>query len=242
MNFMESKCVDTTLSAQNISVKCREKLLLDSINIDIQSGKITALLGKSGSGKSLSILSFFNLLPSNLTKISGKICLNGAPISPKESRGRLFSVVMQNPISCFNPLLSIKSHFKDSIFGSLNWAFIESLLIEMGLSSQVLGAYPFELSGGMLQRAMIALSLVNSPKFLLLDEPTSDIDSANIAKFLALLDSIKSRRNVGILLVTHDLNIALDIADSIHIIKNGVILEVLESHNVSKEKIINLIK
>lgn len=282
------------LELRNLYVKFGEKMLLNNINLRIKSGEICVLLGKSGSGKSLTLLSFFDLLAQNLQKISGevfyiksyenanfiesksrdtnefknsknhnfiesnlqdsinskipnfmdsKIQQTKQKINLKSARGRLFSLIMQNPISCFNPLFTIKSHFLESCFNNYDEKKINSLLHDMNLDSNVLNLYPFELSGGMLQRVMIALSLINEPKFLFFDEPTSDIDFSNIEKFLSLLDSIKKNKNVGILLVTHDLRVALKIADSIYIMKNGQIVSYLDSiKNISESSLINLMK
>lgn len=282
------------LELRNLYVKFGEKILLNNINLRIKSGEICVLLGKSGSGKSLTLLSFFDLLAQNLQKISGevfyiksyenanfiesksldtnevkssknhnfiesnlqdsinskitnfmdsKIQQTKQKINLKSARGRLFSLIMQNPISCFNPLFTIKSHFLESCFDNYDEKKINSLLCDMNLDSNVLNLYPFELSGGMLQRVMIALSLINEPKFLFFDEPTSDIDFSNIEKFLSLLDSIKKNKNVGILLVTHDLRVALKIADSIYVMKNGQIVSYLDSiKNISESSLINLMK
>lgn len=282
------------LELRNLYVKFGKKMLLNNINLRIKSGEICVLLGKSGSGKSLTLLSFFDLLAQNLQKISGevfyiksyenakfieskslntnefkssknhnfiesnlqdsinskipnftesKIQQTKQKINLKSARGRLFSLIMQNPISCFNPLFTIKSHFLESCFNNYDEKKINSLLHDMNLDSNVLNLYPFELSGGMLQRVMIALSLINEPKFLFFDEPTSDIDFSNIEKFLLLLDSIKKNKNVGMLLVTHDLRVALKIADSIYIMKNGQIMSYLDSiKNISESSLINLMK
>lgn len=282
------------LELRNLYVKFGEKMLLNNINLRIKSGEICVLLGKSGSGKSLTLLSFFDLLAQNLQKISGevfyiksyenanfiesksrdtnefknsknhnfiesnlqdsinskipnfmdsKIQQTKQKINLKSARGRLFSLIMQNPISCFNPLFTIKSHFLESCFDNYDEKKINSLLCDMNLDSNVLNLYPFELSGGMLQRVMIALSLINEPKFLFFDEPTSDIDFSNIEKFLLLLDSIKKNKNVGMLLVTHNLRVALKIADSIYIMKNGQIMSYLDSiKNISESSLINLMK
>ncbi|MWV61372.1 ATP-binding cassette domain-containing protein [Helicobacter saguini] len=304
------------LELRNLYVKYNEKILLNNINLCVKSGEIAVLLGKSGSGKTLSLLTFFDLLPKNLNRISGEVFLIKSyenanfiestfldsnlqdsnkidsnslknkiiesnildsknyefnkqdskeiiesnpedskkniesntqkieqKINLKSARGRLFSLIMQNPLSCFNPLFTIKSHFLESSFNGFNEKKINSLLHDVNLDSGVLNLYPFELSGGMLQRVMIALSLVNEPRFLFFDEPTSDIDSKNIKLFLSLLDSIKKKKNIGIMLVTHDLRVALKIADSIYIMKNGQIMSHLDSiKNITESSLINLMK
>ncbi|WP_158657004.1 ATP-binding cassette domain-containing protein [Helicobacter aurati] len=220
-----------TLAMQNITLRAKDsRHLLKNISLTIEGGKTTVLLGASGSGKTLSLSVLQGMIPPNLQLTSGEILLNNKPINPAKIRGRIFASIMQNPRTCFNPLFTMQSHIKETLHAlqkPYDSAMIESVLHEVGLEFAILNRYAFELSGGMLQRAMIAIALLAEANFLLADEPTNSLDSDNQQKILNVLDSIQTKRNIGILLITHDLHIAIQKAEQILIIHHGMIQEVL---------------
>ncbi|WP_395148853.1 ABC transporter ATP-binding protein [uncultured Helicobacter sp.] len=221
---------------KNLSVCANDTLLLDSINLSITRGAITALLGASGSGKSLCMRTISNSLPSNLTQICGTISIDN---SPMHNASTYISHILQNPQSYFNPLFSIRSHCQETLkvlhkpydTHHIHRTFKESGFKDTDIES-VLNAYPFMLSGGMLQRAMIAIALLRETPFLLADEPTSNLDTHTQEEILATLVKLRDTKHIGILLVTHDMSIVARLADRFYTIQKGKV------HTSKREDII----
>ncbi len=212
------------LDIKDLTLKHGDKILLDNINFYIESHDITILLGSSGSGKTLTTLSIQGLIPNNLVKTSGIILLDNKEIETHKARGKIFANIMQNPRTCFNQLYTMKSHIKESIKAiNVKWneKYIESTLKEVGLDISILNLYPFEMSGGMLQRVMIALALLTKAPFIIADEPTTDLDLITQYKILKILKRLQTQKGLGILLITHDIEVASKIASKIIVIENG---------------------
>lgn len=216
------------ISLNNLSILDGDKKLIDNVNLSIESKKISVLLGASGSGKTLTSLAFSNNLPKNLTKIGGEISILDSS-SNKEPK---FFYIIQNQIASFNPLFTIDSHIKETLKANkilYKKQEIIDLLSMLNLDSNVLKKYSFELSGGMLQRIMILLSLLVRADFIIADEPTSSLDSLNVELFLNLLRNLVESKNIGVLLITHDLEVASKIADDIYIFEKQITPFKLES-------------
>ncbi|MGX3044407.1 ABC transporter ATP-binding protein [Helicobacter sp. T3_23-1056] len=219
----------STLALKNLTIANGKRILLENVGFEIIAGETTALMGASGSGKSLSALALQDALPSNLTRLSGEITLNGKILSEREiraNRGKLIATILQNPRTCFNPLLSMKSHIRESL-GALGKPYtphlhgeVEAILHEVGLQSSVLHNYAFELSGGMLQRVMIAIALLSGARFLIADEATTDLDMVVEDKILALLRDLQDSRGLGILLISHDRRVVEMMADKVYEIRS----------------------
>ncbi|MDL0089965.1 ATP-binding cassette domain-containing protein [Campylobacter gastrosuis] len=190
------------------------------IKFSLKRSKITALIGKSGSGKSLSAAAIFGFTPPNF-KSSTKIGVSTDKIA----------MIMQNPRTAFNPLLTLYTHAKES--GASKAQILEAFS-DAQLQEAVLKKYPFELSGGMLQRAMIALSILKKPEFLIADEPTTDLDLIMQSKILELLLNLRAKKGLGILLITHDFGVVYKMADEILVMSGGKIVE-----RGSKDEIFN---
>lgn len=223
LDIKATKC----LSLHNLSIANQGNLLLKSLSLDISRGECVALLGRSGAGKSLSALALQGFIASNLTKISGEIKLDSSPINPALYRGRAFCSIMQNPKTCFNALFSVHSHFRESLRAlhlPYNKDAILQCLKDCELDSSILKSYPFELSGGQLQRVMIALSLVLKTPFIIADEPSSDLDKPTALQILATLQRLQKQQNLGILLITHDLDIVARFANKVCVIEQGAML------------------
>ncbi|TLD96611.1 nickel ABC transporter permease subunit NikC [Helicobacter jaachi] len=224
-----------SLSIENLHIKIGDKTLLNIKHISVRRGECVALLGKSGSGKSLSALALQGFLPSNLVQPSGDVRLNGALINPVAYRARAFACIMQNPLSCFNPLLSIHNHIKESLKSiqkPYDRDFIHKCLRDAGLNESVLEAYPCELSGGMLQRVSIALALLTEAPFIIADEPTSDLDKSTESAILDILRQLQKQKGIGILLITHNLQIIAHYAQRVYVIDEGAIIESISiAHN-----------
>ena len=217
----------STLELRNLTIANGKRILLENVGFEIIAGRTTALMGKSGSGKSLSALALQDALPSNLTRLSGEVVLNGKILDKNEiraNRGKLIATILQNPRTCFNPLLSMKSHIAESLC-ALHKPFlqdkVEATLREVGLDSSVLGHYAFELSGGMLQRVMIAIALLSGARFFIADEATTDLDMVVEDKILRLLRSLQASRGLGILLISHDRRVGEVVADKVYEIGNS---------------------
>lgn len=203
-------------------------LLLFSIDLELKRGECVALLGRSGSGKSLIAYALQGFLANNLTQISGEVRLNNAAINPVAYRGRAFISIMQNPRTCFNPLLTLHAHCKESLKAlkkPYNKAFILECFTQAGLDVAYLESYPFELSGGMLQRAMIAFALLTQAPFIIADEPSSDLDKGKAKEILSTLKSLQKQKSLGILLITHDLEVVAEYAERVSVISQGRIIE-----------------
>ena len=203
------------IEIKNFSLFIDEKKILNNLNLTLKTKQKIALLGQSGSGKSLLARAILGLLPQNATT-SGEIQSN-----------QKFGVILQNPASCFDGIFTLKEHFLET----LKAHHLESLssdkwgLEEVGLKKEILDSYPFELSGGMLQRAMIALSICIKPDFIIADEMTSDLDCLGVWQISNLLLNLQNKMGFGMLFITHDLFLAYKMAEEIIILNQGEIIE-----------------
>lgn len=225
------------LTLDNLTLMCRNNILLNNVCLKIVSKQTTILFGQSGSGKTLTTLALQGLIPANIKQVSGTLLLDNIPINPQEKRAKVFASIMQNPRTCFNPLFTIYTHIKESANAlKTHWDMltIESMLHEVGLQKDILKLYPFEMSGGMLQRAMIALALLTKAPFLIADEPTTDLDILVQYRILRLLKHLQKVYGLGILLITHDIDVALKMGDDIIIISEGKIQETMQLQNINK--------
>uniref|UniRef100_B8DIP2 ABC transporter related n=1 Tax=Nitratidesulfovibrio vulgaris (strain DSM 19637 / Miyazaki F) TaxID=883 RepID=B8DIP2_NITV9 len=170
--------------------------------------------------------------------MDGQAAYGAPPERLRLLRGRGAAYVLQNPASCFDPVFTIGAHFQETLAAHLpmapgrdtrpDWrAAALAALREVGFDDAraILGHYPFQMSGGMLQRVMIALALVLDVPLLIADEPTTDLDLPSQARVLDLLDQVRRTRNTAILLVTHDLSVAARMADRMAVMRHGRVVE-----------------
>ncbi len=216
-------------------VSTPEVNLVKGINLTIESGSTLALVGASGSGKSVTCSAIFDLLAPGL-KRSGKILLDGKPADLSQQRGRNITSIMQNPASAFNPLQTMRQHGFETLVASgqgKDLSLLAQAMQDAGLEDwkRVLGLYPFQMSGGMLQRMMLALALVSQAPLLIADEPTTDLDLLVQSRILQRLESITTERALGVLLVTHDFGVVARLADRVAVMAEG---EIVEYASVSK--------
>ncbi|ETD24771.1 ABC transporter ATP-binding protein [Helicobacter macacae] len=216
-----------SLELRNLCIANGDRILLEGVGFEIVAGQTTALIGASGSGKSLSALALQGIIARNLRRISGEVLLDGRVLNEREiaqGRGKLYSSILQNPRTCFNPLLSLKSHIKESL-NALGREYVsdevESALREVGLESSALFHYPHELSGGMLQRAMIAISLLSGARYIIADEATTDLDMVVERRILELLKRLQKARGLGVLLISHDKKVVEFMSDRVCRIERG---------------------
>lgn len=199
----------SNITINNLTIKIEEKELVN-ISFDITSS--TALIGESGSGKSLTLKALLNLLPSfmNLKKeINSDFELNYDSIG----------FIPQNPFTSLSSMTKIKNQF----FCSREKK--EEVLKLVDLDVSLLDKFPSQLSGGQIQRVVIAIALSRNIKLLLLDEPTTALDEENKKNIINLINDLKKRLNILILFVTHDIDSIKNICDEIIILKNGKIIE-----------------
>ena len=211
---------------------------VDGIDLEIKKGKITTIVGESGSGKSVTSLSILGLVSKPGTVVSGEIILNGKAVHEykdkqmQKVRGKDISMIFQDPASALNPIVKIKKQLLEAIFIHMKMTKKEALekcrkMIEsVGLDNpdKILDSYPFELSGGMCQRVMVAMALLCEPLLLIADEPTSSLDLTVQASVLNLLMKLKNE-GMSILLITHDLGVVAQMSDYVYVIKRGKIVE-----------------
>lgn len=207
-----------------------QRPLLHGVSLTLTRGRVLALVGSSGSGKSLTCAATLGVLPAGVKQKEGAVRLNGAPVTPGSLRGSVVATIMQNPRSAFNPLRTMRDHASETckaLGKPFETQHFVALLQDVGLDDpqRLLSLYPFEMSGGMLQRTMVALALLSDAPFLIADEPTTDLDVVAQARILDLLDAIMQRRSPGLLLVTHDMGVVARLADDVAVMSDGRIVE-----------------
>ncbi len=214
---------------------------VDNISYQVARGEILAIVGESGSGKSVSSFSILDLLPMPPAKIEqGQVLFDGQDMhqcSPKvmrNIRGNRIAMIFQDPLSSLNPNLTIGSQLIEAI--SCHHPLIKhqtarkqaiSALEEVGISGaqQKLNHYPHEFSGGMKQRVMIAMALINEPDLLIADEPTTALDVTIQAQIFELLKTLQAKRNIAILFISHDLAVVKQLAHRALVMQKGKIVE-----------------
>ena len=213
--------------------------LVNNISFQVPQQKVMGLIGESGCGKSLSCLAIMGLLPPNIRRINGEVLLQGQDLNDLKMaerrviRGRKVAMVLQNPMSCFDSIFTIRHHFEETFrsHGSYDSSHIEQAamesLVEVGFDEpkSIMDLYPFQMSGGMLQRVMLALAVMMDISLLIADEPTTDLDVVSQARVLDLLAEIRDKHGLALLLVTHDLSVIAQMADSVAVMKSGSIVE-----------------
>lgn len=217
------------LSLQNISLHA-ERPLVQEVSLTLQRGRVLALVGGSGSGKSLTCAAALGVLPAGVRQTAGQLLADNQPVTPQTLRGTTVATIMQNPRSAFNPLRTMAGHARETCLAlgkPDDNATLLAALQDVGLedAERVLTLYPFEMSGGMLQRMMIAMALLSDAPFIVADEPTTDLDVVAQARILDLLAQIMRERQPGMLLVTHDMGVVARLADDVAVMDNGRIIE-----------------
>lgn len=232
------------LSVKNLSIgfqyKDKVQAVLEGINFEIGKNEIVGLVGESGSGKSLTALSIMQLHDKiGAHFLSGEISFEGHKLGELKAKslqyilGNEIAIVFQDPFASFNPLYSIKQHFEEqlkkhtTLRKEQRMAHMKELLEDTGLSEidKILRSFPHELSGGMLQRVMIAMALSCNPKLLIADEITTALDATIQKKIIELLKKLQRKYELSILFITHDLSLIANIADRVLVMYAGHIVE-----------------
>ena len=234
----------TLLSIKNLEVQFKHyegiTTALKKISLDIQEGEKVALVGESGSGKSVTARMILGLLSNSNIKKSGEIFFENIDLLKENSskikqiRGNEISMIFQDPVSSLNPyftvkkqmLQALKNHKKDFDKKEVEEYFINLLRdVKIEDPERVLNSYAFQLSGGMAQRVMISMAMINNPKLILADEPTTALDVTVQKKVLSIMKDVVSRKKMSMLLISHNLGVVREFADKIYVIYQGKILE-----------------
>ncbi|PSL40062.1 peptide/nickel transport system ATP-binding protein [Planomicrobium soli] len=224
------------LTINNLSVSANGAAIVKKISFSIGKGEWVAVVGQSGSGKSVTASALGQLLGPNL-KAEGEVQYKGdnllaLPLKKmRKLRGTSLSYVFQDYQGSFTPFLTIGRHFDEyqkahlSLSRSARKQQAQEALVSVGLKPEMYSRYPFQLSGGQLQRVSIALALLLRPDLLIADEPTTALDSISSFKILELLSSLQKQTGCSILFITHDLRHVKNYADRIVVMKEGEIVE-----------------
>ncbi|MFF1869791.1 ABC transporter ATP-binding protein [Kitasatospora herbaricolor] len=228
----------TTLDIQayRLSLPNTARPVLAGVDLTVEARETVALVGESGSGKSLTSRSVLGLLPAGArtegtVRVNGEDVLTMAPEQLRRLRTSSAAMIFQDPRAAINPLRRIGDFLTESV--RLNagaapaaaTARAAEMLEAVGLTAAALRQYPGELSGGMLQRVMIAAALMGDPALILADEPTTALDVTTQAEVVALLGDLRTRFGTGLLFVTHDLGLAAAISDRVYVMYAGRIAE-----------------
>lgn len=204
--------------------------VVNDVSWALAPGRTLAIVGESGSGKTVMTLAPLGLLPPGVSSdVSGTLRLDGVPVTPA-ALGRDIGVVFQDPPSALNPLRRIGSQVVDAarVRGrrAARARAVELLeLVGLPEPGRLVDAYPHELSGGMLQRVMIAGALAGEPRVLIADEPTTALDAAVQAQVLDVLADLQARLGLALLLITHDIGVVARMADDVAVMYAGRIVE-----------------
>lgn len=223
------------LSLKDLSLKIGSHEILKNVSFAIQKGETVGLVGESGSGKSMTakaILGFAHNAQGSIL-FEGENLLSKSPRELCSIRGKKIGLVCQNPMTSLNPTRSIGSQLTEGIIYhqklSKKDAFrlAAEYLDKVGIPSPIntLDHYPDQLSGGMRQRVVIAMALINKPRLLIADEPTTSLDVTTQAQIIALLLEMRKDLDMGLLLISHDLGVVASCCDKIFILQNGQLVE-----------------
>lgn len=212
---------------------------VDGISISVNPGETMALVGESGSGKSVTAMSIMRLLPDEITKIQGEILFEGRDMLKmtmeeiRGIRGKHISMIFQEPMTSLNPAYTIGDQISEAVRVHCNadkktaWNKAVEMLELVGIpaAAQRAKEYPHQMSGGMRQRVMIAISLVCNPRLLLADEPTTALDVTIQAQILDLIVKLAKEFNTALLMITHDLGVVAEIAQNMAVMYAGRVVE-----------------
>ncbi len=218
---------------------------VDGVSFDVKQGEIFGLVGESGCGKSVTALSIMRILPKAARIIEGEIlfsngseCLNLVSFDPdsdelRKIRGKDITMIFQEPAASFSPVYTVGAQITEAIMlhKDVTKSEAKQMAIEMlkrlrlPNPDKIFDAYPFELSGGMLQRCMIAAALIMNPKILIADEPTTALDVTIQAQILYLMKQLQKEFGTSIILITHDMGVIAQMTDRVAIMYLGRIVE-----------------
>jgi len=228
------------LSVRHISLSINQTCLLDDISFNVEAGETLAIVGESGAGKTLLSKLLLGLEPKgSIVKgeihVAGKNTREFSELKWNSIRGKEIGMVSQEPFSALNPVKSVEWHLKRILFihryhnekSTLSLNKRVSLLLEqVDLPANFKSRYPHQLSGGQRQRLLIAIAIANNPKLLVADEPSTALDPSVRQQILTLLKTIQQQTNMAIVLISHDLNLVKQVANTVAVFKKGRLIEI----------------
>lgn len=238
MNLLDVKNLTTSFNIDGESF-----LAVNDISFDLKEGEVLGIIGESGSGKSVTALSIMNLLPKFNGKIeTGSIIFNGkdlTTLNDKEMcriRGKDISIIFQEPMTALNPIFTVEDQIsevlathkichKDEIYYKITQVLSQ---LKIPNPEEIMKKYPFEISGGMRQRIVMAMAIICNPKIIIADEPTTALDVTTQAEILGLLKNIMKDIGSSIILITHDLGVIAEMATKVAVMYRGRIVESCE--------------
>lgn len=212
---------------------------VDGLSLNIETGKILGLVGESASGKTMTALSIMRVVPKPGKIVNGRILFRGENLLEKSEsdmtriRGTKISMIFQDPVSSLNPSITVGEQIIETIMAHQNTSRSEARRkaieimeeLEIPSAEKRIGSYPFQLSGGLNQRIMIAIALSCNPCLLIADEPTTGLDVTIQAQVLDLIKKLRARENISVLLITHNLGIIAEMAQDVAVMYTGKIVE-----------------
>ncbi|RJS76048.1 ABC transporter ATP-binding protein [Candidatus Bathyarchaeota archaeon] len=237
---------DTILQSRNLKLyyATRKGVVkaVNNVSFDLQKGESLALVGESGCGKSSLAKAIIRLLPRNIATYTGEVLLEGQDIMKlsdtqfrRQIRWKRISMVFQGAMNSLNPVLKIGYQVAEPLLiheeldkKEAKKRAVEALRI-VGIHESFVERYPFELSGGMKQRTVIAMALVTNPDILILDEPTSALDVITQANIMNLLKKLKKEMQLSYIFITHDIGLSSELADKVAVMYAGEIQEVADA-------------
>ena len=235
--------IENFLSVQNLHTSFHtdkgEVKAVNGVTFNLEKGKILGIVGESGSGKSVTAYSIMRILEKNGRITEGKILYKGQDIAEfsekqmREFRGKCCSIIFQDPMTSLNPVFTVGNQLREAIElhtdrkGKEAEARAIEMLTLVGVNEpeKRVKQYPYELSGGMRQRVMIAMALACEPDILIADEPTTALDVTIQAQILELMQSLQKKLGMAIIMVTHDLGVIADMCDEIIVMYGGRVCE-----------------
>ena len=234
---------ENILSVQNLHTSFHtdkgEVKAVNGVTFNLEKGKILGIVGESGSGKSVTAYSIMRILEKNGRITEGKILYKGQDIAEfsekqmREFRGKCCSIIFQDPMTSLNPVFTVGNQLREAIElhtdrkGKEAEARAIEMLTLVGVNEpeKRVKQYPYELSGGMRQRVIIAMALACEPDILIADEPTTALDVTIQAQILELMQSLQKKLGMAIIMVTHDLGVIADMCDEIIVMYGGRVCE-----------------
>jgi peptide/nickel transport system ATP-binding protein len=245
---------DSLIDLRRLTVELRLRKrtvhAVNDVSLWLAKEETLGLVGESGSGKTMMSLAIMGLLPARIGKVvSGEVTFDGKDLTKlsdselRRIRGNEISMVFQEPMTSLDPLFSVGSQIVEAIHAHRDVSRHEARELAVSMLEHVhipsprerFDSYPHELSGGMRQRAMIAMALVLQPQLLLADEPTTALDVTVQAQILDLIAELKSELRMGVLLITHNLTVVREVADRVAVMYAGEIVEIAPTERLFED-------